>query len=57
MLIYHDMVGISCISIILKHIMIGQNQHENEVRESVSTERGGMTLSPHAAETGEGYLV
>lgn len=39
MLIYHDMVGISCISIILKHIMIGQKLHENEVRECEYGER------------------
>ena len=56
--IYRDMVRISCLSIILKHVMIGQKLHDNEVRESVSTERGGTTLSPHAAETGkEGDFV
>lgn len=44
------MVGISCISIIPKHVMIGQKLRDNEIRESVSTERGGTT---QAAETGK----
>lgn len=37
------MVGISCISIIPKHVMIGQKLCDNEIRDSVSTGREGKT--------------